>query len=879
MTDPAPTAVRPPSFALGEASSAFAEAVEGARDGEWATRLFDRDVTLWSTDPKVGAAIAERLGWLDAPEHFARQIPALEGFGDGVVDAGFTAAIVAGMGGSSLAPDVLHRTFGTQDGYLELRVLDSTDPAAVAAVLDDREPLSTLVVVASKSGTTTEPNAFLAAAWDRAHRALEAVDHHPYDTPGAVIAAITDPGRSLEAFAHHDRFRDVFLNPPDIGGRYSALTYVGLVPASLIGLDLDALLATALAMLGACREPDPAANPGVSLGLAIGTLAANGRDKLTFLADDEIASFGAWLEQLIAESTGKHGVGIVPVDLEPLGDADDYGADRVFVRLALAGSPDGGRDALADQLADAGHPVIRIDFGDPMDIGGEFVRWEVATAIAGAVLQIDPFDQPNVEEAKQLTRDVLARAERGEPLTTAAPPVRVDQDDLVPILAAHLDRRRPERLPRAPGLHRADPGARRGLRSHPGHVAQPDAQRHDRRLRPALPAFDRPAAQGRRPHRLVPPADRGPPAGSRDPGLAVYVRPAHRRPGGRRSRGAREPRPADPADPPRRRPRRRPGRPGARPRHRARHDLGGLIPMRIGFIGLGRMGANMVRRLVRDGHEVVVFNRTPEKTTEIVAEGKGAIASFSIAEQVGMLEKPRAVWVMVPAGDATEAQIEELLEHLEPGDTIIDGGNTNFHDDVRRHAALKDKGIQYVDAGTSGGIWGLELGYCLMVGGDTDAVKPLEPVFTTLAPDDGYLHVGGPGAGHYVKMVHNGIEYGLMQAYAEGFEIMHASDYELDLAGISELWMHGSVVRSWLLELAGRAFRANGPDLEHLKGWVADSGEGRWTVQEAIDKDVPAPVITLSLLTRFRSRQDDSYGARVLAALRNEFGGHAVKTE
>ena len=299
--------------------------------------------------------------------------------------------------------------------------------------------------------------------------------------------------------------------------------------------------------------------------------------------------------------------------------------------------------------------------------------------------------------------------------------------------------------------------------------------------------------------------------------------------------------------------------------------------MRIGFIGLGRMGANMVRRLVRDDHEIVVYNRTPEKTTEIASEG--ATPSYSIEEMVGKLEKPRAVWVMVPAGDATEAQINELLEHLEPGDTIIDGGNTNFHDDVRRHAMLKEKGLHYVDAGTSGGIWGLELGYCLMVGGDGDAVTPLEPIFRSLAPDGGYLHVGGPGAGHYVKMVHNGIEYALMQGYAEGFEIMHASDYDLDLAGISELWMQGSVVRSWLLELAGRAFRANGPDLEHIKGFVADSGEGRWTVQEAMDHDVPAPVITLSLLTRFRSRQDDSYGAKVLAALRSEFGGHAVKTE
>ncbi len=299
--------------------------------------------------------------------------------------------------------------------------------------------------------------------------------------------------------------------------------------------------------------------------------------------------------------------------------------------------------------------------------------------------------------------------------------------------------------------------------------------------------------------------------------------------------------------------------------------------MRIGFIGLGRMGANMVRRLLRDEHQIVAYNRTPEKTKEIA--GRAPRPPSRSRSSSSKLEKPRAVWIMVPAGDATEAQIEELLEHLEPGDTIIDGGNTNFHDDVRRHKALAEKGIGYVDAGTSGGIWGLQVGYALMVGGEDQHVKPLEPVFHSLAPEGGYLHVGGPGAGHYVKMVHNGIEYGLMQAYAEGFEIMHASDYELDLAAISEMWMHGSVVRSWLLELAVRAFKSQGQDLDHLKGWVADSGEGRWTVQEAIDKDVPAPVITLSLLTRFRSRQDDSYGGRVLAALRNEFGGHAVKTD
>ena len=299
--------------------------------------------------------------------------------------------------------------------------------------------------------------------------------------------------------------------------------------------------------------------------------------------------------------------------------------------------------------------------------------------------------------------------------------------------------------------------------------------------------------------------------------------------------------------------------------------------MHLGFIGLGRMGSNMVRRLMKDGHHVVAYNRTPEKTKELA--GEGADPAFTIAELVSKLEKPRIAWIMVPAGDATEAQIAELLQHFEPGDTIVDGGNTNFHDDVRRHAELAPKGIRYVDAGVSGGIWGLANGFCLMVGGEPDTVQPLEPIFRSLAPVDGYLHTGGPGSGHYVKMIHNGIEYGMMQAYAEGFEILHASDYKLDLGAISDLWNHGSVVRSWLLELATLAFKANGQDLEHLKGWVADSGEGRWTVQEAIDHDVPAPVITLSLLTRLRSRQDDSYGAKVLTALRNEFGGHEVKQD
>ena len=459
MTDPVSISSTA-RLSLGQATAAYDAAVERARDGEWATRLFDRDVTLWSADPRVGAGISERLGWLDAPTHFVDMIAALEGFGDAIVDEGYTTVVVAGMGGSSLAPDVLRRTFGSQDGYPELRILDSTDPACVSAIFDDLDPLKTLVLIASKSGTTTEPNAFLADAWARTHAALDAVGHHTYESPGAFIAAITDPGKSVEALAHHDEFREVFLNPPDIGGRYSALTYVGLVPASLIGLDLDALLASASAMLGACREPNPASNPGVSLGLAIGTLAAAGRDKLTFLTDDPVASFGAWAEQLIAESTGKHGVGIVPVDLEPLGTVERYGTDRAFVRISLAGTRDQVRDDLAAALEAAGHPVIRIDIGDPIDLGAEFIRWEVATAIAGAVLGIDPFDQPNVEEAKQLTKDLLAHhdPDGASPVATQPPIAAGDGLTLygdaalrltsggggvIGELARHLARRRP----------------------------------------------------------------------------------------------------------------------------------------------------------------------------------------------------------------------------------------------------------------------------------------------------------------------------------------------------------------------------------------------------------------------------------------------------
>ncbi len=296
--------------------------------------------------------------------------------------------------------------------------------------------------------------------------------------------------------------------------------------------------------------------------------------------------------------------------------------------------------------------------------------------------------------------------------------------------------------------------------------------------------------------------------------------------------------------------------------------------MELGFVGLGKMGMNMVIRLRRDQHRVVVYDRSNDLIHQ--AEDHGCVGSTSLADLVSKLSAPRAVWIMVPSGAPTEETVQAVAALLKPGDTIIDGGNTRFHDDVRRAAALKPQGIHYVDAGTSGGIWGLKVGYCLMVGGEEAAVQRLAPLFKTLAPDNGWAHVGAVGAGHYVKMVHNGIEYSMMQGYAEGFELMSKSEYKLDLGRVADLWMHGSVVRSWLLELAVGALKQD-PKLDQLKGYVQDSGEGRWMIADAIEKDVPVPTLTTALFTRFRSRQEQSFAEKMLAALRNAFGGHAVR--
>jgi len=300
--------------------------------------------------------------------------------------------------------------------------------------------------------------------------------------------------------------------------------------------------------------------------------------------------------------------------------------------------------------------------------------------------------------------------------------------------------------------------------------------------------------------------------------------------------------------------------------------------MELAMVGLGKMGANMARRLLQGGHRVVGYNRSPEATRGLARE-VGLDPAFSLQELVDKLAPPRAVWVMVPAGDPTEATLSSLAELLAPGDVVVDGGNSNYKDTLRRAEALRAQELHLVDVGTSGGVWGLTAGYSMMVGGPEQAVVRLRPALETLAPDPdrGWGHVGPSGAGHFVKMVHNGIEYGLMQAYAEGFEILHAKkDFELDLHQVAEIWRFGSVVRSWLLDLAADAL-AEDVELQGIRGWVADSGEGRWTVFEAIDLDVPAPVITASLQARFVSRQEESFAAKLLAALRSRFGGHAVK--
>ena len=298
--------------------------------------------------------------------------------------------------------------------------------------------------------------------------------------------------------------------------------------------------------------------------------------------------------------------------------------------------------------------------------------------------------------------------------------------------------------------------------------------------------------------------------------------------------------------------------------------------MQLGMIGLGRMGAGLTQRLLQGGHQVAVFDRSPAAIKAVATDG--ATPSSSLEDLGQKLKGPRVFWLMIPAGAPVDDTIQRLQGVVAPGDVIIDGGNSNYKDSIRRADDLRTKEIEFLDVGVSGGIWGLKVGFCLMIGGNVAVYKQVEPIFKTLAPADGYAYVGPSGAGHYAKMVHNGIEYSLLQGYAEGFEILKAAPYQFDPVQLSTLWNHGSVIRSWLLELAQSAFERD-PQLSKIRGWVEDSGEGRWTLEEAIDHAVPAPALAMSLFMRFRSRQDDSFSAKVLAALRNEFGGHPVKAQ
>ena len=436
---------------------AVEETIERAVAERWVERVWNRDTSLWTDDPAVARLVADRLGWLDVPLAFRERIEELEAFGAGVRSEGFEAAVVCGMGGSSLAPEVLARSFPLGVNGLRLQVLDSTDPQAVHAAQTASDPRRTLYLVATKSGTTTETLSFLAHFWqlaDDLHRDV------PRTLPGEHFVAITDPGHSLDAIPHTDLFRNVFLNPADVGGRYSALTFVGLVPAALMGIDMRALLDDAVLMAERCREPE-ARNPGLWLGAALAALARAGRDKLTFFIEPRLWSFGGWAEQLIAESTGKRGVGIVPVDGEPLAAPDAYGPDRVFVRIGGAAGDREWRsstDAALDQLAAAGHPVVDLVLAEGEGLGGEFFRWQFATAICGVGLEINPFDEPNVTESKDNTRRVLDHfrrtgelpadehiaAEHPLALVGDAPLRLAERRTSVPTeLRRHLDRARP----------------------------------------------------------------------------------------------------------------------------------------------------------------------------------------------------------------------------------------------------------------------------------------------------------------------------------------------------------------------------------------------------------------------------------------------------
>jgi transaldolase/glucose-6-phosphate isomerase len=873
---------------------------------EKVARLWKKDATLWT-----GKDEGQWLGWLDVVESQQKELAKFAAVAADVRAGGFTHVLLLGMGGSSLCPEVFAKTFGRTSGFPEFHVLDSTDPAQVASVEKSVDLARTLVIVASKSGSTLEPNIFKQHFFTRMQAAVGA-------RAGQHFVAITDPGSKMQKVAEGDGFRKIHFGLPSIGGRYSALSDFGLVPAAVMGLDVAKLLARAGEMRTACAAGTKAAeNPGVALGAVLGTAAKSGRDKLTLVTSDGVRHLGAWLEQLIAESTGKLGKAIVPVDLEHLAAPATYGNDRLFVHLKKAGDDAAAQEKALAALEDAGHPVVRIELRDAFDIAAEFFRWEIATAVAGEVLGIHPFDQPDVEASKVVTRQLSDAYEKTGSLPGETPLFAADGIEL------YTDDANAAELKKLAG---ATPTLAGFLRAHFGRLKPGDYvpllayvemnAAHEatlQELRHALrDQFHVATCLGFGPRFLHSTGQ----AYKGGPNSAVVLQitcddardlpvPGQRYSFGvvkmaqargdfavlaeRKRRALRVHLEGDVAR-------------GLETLRRALFESfgasGARATKRMAMVGLGRMGANMARRLMRAGHEIVGYARSKETVDALAREG--ALPAHSIAEAVAQLPRPRLVWVMVPAGDATESTVNELAKVLASGDVVVDGGNSYFKDDVRRAKELAKKGIHYVDAGTSGGVWGLERGYCLMVGGVPAAIRELEPILTTLAPgrgsiertpgraarrssaEDGWLHCGPVGAGHFVKMIHNGIEYGIMQAYGEGFDVLKSAAkpevpadwrYELDLADIAELWRRGSVVSSWLLDLTAIALAAD-PTLEGFSGFVQDSGEGRWTVQAAVEESVPAEVLTSSLYARFRSRQEHTFAEKLLSAMRKQFGGH-----
>ncbi len=523
----------PGELRLGRYAAAVERRLESWRAQAFGKRLWQKDPTLWTSDPKT-PEIANRLGWLDLPESMRSRLAALQGLAEAARSDGLRDAVVLGMGGSSLAPEVFARTFGPAPGYPAGRVLDSTHPAAVAALAADLDLARTWFVVSSKSGTTTEMLSFFYLFWDR----LAAAAATPPAERGRHFVAVTDPGTPLAQLARERRFRALVEAPPDVGGRYSALTPFGLVPAGLTGVDLDRLLGAGRRMAEACGgDAAPADNPGLRLGAALGELTLAGRDKVTFAATPGLASFPLWLEQLIAESTGKIGRGIVPVAGEPLGPPEAYGEDRFFVALQL-GDEGADLDERLDALERAGHPVARFRLAAPSDLASEMFRWEVAVAAAGSIVGVNPFDQPDVQLAKELAGKAMKA------------------------LAAAAPGRRTGHLPGGAGLPRAGRRRRRGARRLAGRALPPHALRHHSRLRPALPAFDRPAAQGRPGERPLPAAGGRAGRGPAGAGDRLQLRDLDPRPGAGRPRSAAAARPPRAARRARRRRRRRSRQPG-----------------------------------------------------------------------------------------------------------------------------------------------------------------------------------------------------------------------------------------------------------------------------------------------------------------------------